>query len=148
LAAFFAAFESGCASSKLVIFLRHPNSFNGDKHKMTDFQEITSTVALAEALKSSDQQPVLFFKHSNTCGISQRAFGEFERYLESPESGKVQNCLIVVQTAREVSNELARQLSIEHESPQAILVSKQQAVWNDSHLALKSETLKAAIEIK
>ncbi len=115
---------------------------------MTDFQEITSTVALAEALKSSDQQPVLFFKHSNTCGISQRAFGEFERYLESPESGKVQNCLIVVQTAREVSNELARQLSIEHESPQAILVSKQQAVWNDSHLALKSETLKAAIEIK
>ncbi|MBL8186822.1 MAG: bacillithiol system redox-active protein YtxJ [Acidobacteria bacterium] len=112
---------------------------------MTDFQELTSTSALAEAIQSSKHQPVLFFKHSLTCGISQRAFGEFERYLQSPESGKVQNYLVVVQTAREVSNELARVLSVEHESPQAILVSAGQAVWNDSHLALKSDALKMAV---
>ncbi|MDX2042279.1 MAG: bacillithiol system redox-active protein YtxJ [Acidobacteriota bacterium] len=115
---------------------------------MTVFQEITSTAALAEALKLSEQQPVLFFKHSNTCGISQRAFGEFERYLESAESARVQNYVVVVQTAREVSNELASVLSIEHESPQAILVSKRQAVWNDSHLALKSDALKTAVGVR
>jgi len=112
---------------------------------MTGFQEITSIPALTEVIKSSERQPALFFKHSLTCGISQRAFGEFERYLQSPESGSVQNYLIVVQTAREVCNELARVLSVEHESPQAILVNGGQAVWNDSHLALKSDALKMAI---
>lgn len=112
---------------------------------MAEFQEINSIAALKDVIQQSDKQPVLFFKHSNTCGISQRAFGEFERYLDSPESLAVRNYVIVVQTAREVSNELARVLSVEHESPQAILVSEGQAVWNDSHLALKSDVLKMAV---
>lgn len=109
------------------------------------YQEIVSTAVLAEMMKLSEQQPVLFFKHSRTCGISQRAFGEFERYLQSPESGQVRNCVIVVQAAREVSNELARLVAIEHESPQAILVRGGRAIWNDSHLALKSKVLEAAV---
>ncbi|HMV47369.1 MAG TPA: bacillithiol system redox-active protein YtxJ [Blastocatellia bacterium] len=110
-----------------------------------NYQEIASTAALAEMMKLSEQQPVLFFKHSRTCGISQRAFGEFERYLQSPESSRVRNCVIIVQTAREVSNELARLVTVEHESPQAILVCDGRAVWNDSHMALKSSVLEAAV---
>jgi len=109
------------------------------------YHEITSTAALTEMMKLSGQQSVLFFKHSNACGISERAFREFERYLQSPESAQVRNCLIVVQTSREASNELARLVAIEHESPQAILVRDGRAVWNDSHLALKSERLKTAV---
>lgn len=110
-----------------------------------NYQEIASTAELAEMLKLSEQEPVLFFKHSRTCGISQRAFGEFERYLQSPESGQVRNCVIIVQTAREVSNELARQLSVQHESPQAILVRDGRAVWKDSHMALKSKAMETAV---
>ncbi len=112
---------------------------------MTNYQEITSTSVLAEVIKLSADQPVLFFKHSNSCGISQRAFGEFQRYLQLPESQSVCNFLVVVQTAREASNELARLLSVQHESPQAILVSGGRAVWSESHLALKSELLKSAV---
>lgn len=112
---------------------------------MTNYQEITSTAALEEILKRSSEQPVLFFKHSNSCGLSQRAFSEFERYLQSPESESVLNFLVVVQTAREVSRELERLLAVQHDSPQAILVREGRAIWNDSHLALKSEKLKSAV---
>lgn len=112
---------------------------------MTNFQQVSSTAALAEAMKLSEQQPVLFFKHSNSCGISQRAFAEFERYLESDESSKVSNYVIIIQTARDASNELARLLGVQHESPQAILVSGKRAIWHDSHLALKSGLLKMAV---
>lgn len=115
---------------------------------MAEFQEINSIAALKDVIQQSDKQPVLFFKHSNTCGISQRAFGEFERYLDSPESLAVRNYVIVVQTAREVSNELARLTAIQHESPQAILVHGGKAVWNDSHMALKTDRLKAAVSLK
>lgn len=115
---------------------------------MTEFQEIVSTAVLTDMMRQSTEKPVLFFKHSNTCGISQRAFGEFERYLQSPESSAVRNCVIVVQTAREVSNELARLTAVQHESPQAILVSGGRVIWNDSHLALKSESLKSVVSRK
>lgn len=132
----------------ISVFPKHDfsNQFNlGARIEKMNYQEIASTAVLAEMMKLSEQQPVLFFKHSRTCGISQRAFGEFERYLQSPESGLVRNCVIVVQIAREVSNELARLVAVEHESPQAILVRSGRAVWNDSHMALKSKVLEAAV---
>lgn len=112
---------------------------------MTNYREITSTESLAEVLELSNDQPILFFKHSNSCGISDRAFREFQRYLQSPESALVHNYVIVVQKARDVSNLLARLVGVEHESPQAILVRSGQAIWNDSHLALKDDRLKIAV---
>jgi bacillithiol system protein YtxJ len=112
---------------------------------MTKYQEIVSTEALVEALASSEQQPVLFFKHSATCGISRRAFAEFQQYLGSPASAVVRNYVIVVQKAGEASNTLARLVEVRHESPQAIIVRNGRAVWNDSHFAIKSEKLVDAV---
>lgn len=113
---------------------------------MAEYQELTSLTALNDLLQTSHQQPVLFFKHSDTCGISSRAFGEFEKYLASEASATVKHALIVVQTAREVSNQLADITGVEHESPQAILVKEGKAVWDESHLNLKAEVLTAAIK--
>ncbi|HKX33583.1 MAG TPA: bacillithiol system redox-active protein YtxJ [Blastocatellia bacterium] len=115
---------------------------------MSTYQEILSTETLQEVLKSSERQPVLFFKHSDTCGISEQAFREFQRYLQSPESAEIGNYVIVVQRAREVSNQLAQLVGIEHESPQAIIVSEGRAIWNDSHRALKSVALVEAVRRK
>ncbi|MCI0339361.1 MAG: bacillithiol system redox-active protein YtxJ [Acidobacteria bacterium] len=112
---------------------------------MTNYQEITTTDMLDEILKSSEQQPILFFKHSKTCGVSSRAFAEFQRYLQSPESAQVRNCLIVIQQARDVSNELARLIGVQHESPQAIIVREGRAVWNESHFTLESGALIEAV---
>lgn len=112
---------------------------------MQKYQEIVSTESLADAMKSSERDTVLFFKHSATCGISGRAFNEFQKYLESPEAAAARNYVIVVQKSREASNELARLVEVEHESPQAIVVRNGRAVWNDSHLAIKSQKLADAV---
>ena len=112
---------------------------------MTKYREIVTTESLAEALESSERQTVLFFKHSATCGISDRAFNEFQKYLESPEGSLARNYVIVVQKSREASNELARLVEVEHESPQAIVVRGGRAIWNDSHFAIKSEKLADAV---
>ncbi|MFN0086725.1 MAG: bacillithiol system redox-active protein YtxJ [Blastocatellia bacterium] len=112
---------------------------------MSEYREITSSEELASALRESEERSVLFFKHSNTCEISDRAFREYRRYIESPESSRASHFLITVQTAREVSRELARVTGVRHESPQAILVRNGKAVWNESHMALRKETLAKAI---
>ncbi len=115
---------------------------------MQKYQEIVSTDALAEAMKSSELETVLFFKHSATCGVSDRAFNEFQKYLEAPEAAATRNYVIVVQKSREASDELARLVGVEHESPQAIVVRDGRAVWNDSHLAIKSERLADAVRVE
>ncbi|MDX2031380.1 MAG: bacillithiol system redox-active protein YtxJ [Blastocatellia bacterium] len=112
---------------------------------MSEYREITTSEELAAALRESEARSVLFFKHSNTCGISDRAFREYRNYLDSPESDRAAHYLITVQTAREVSRELARLTGIVHESPQAILVRNGKAVWSESHLALKKDLLAKAI---
>ena len=78
-------------------------------------------------------------------GVSDRAFNEFQKYLESPEGSLARNYVIVVQKSRDASNELARLVGVEHESPQAIIVRNGRAVWNDSHLAIKSQRLSDAV---
>lgn len=108
-----------------------------------NYREIGSAAGLAEVLQA--RRPVLFFKHSITCGVSTRAFKEFQQYMQAPESILVDNCLIVIQAARDVSSELARLTGVRHESPQAIIVKEGSAVWNESHLALKCETLIEAV---
>lgn len=113
---------------------------------MAEYKELTSLNALNELIQASHQQPVLFFKHSNACPISSRAFGEFQKYLASDASAAVNNALIVVQHAREVSNQLAAITGVEHESPQAILVHGGKAVWDESHLAIKSDRLAEAVD--
>lgn len=112
---------------------------------MNPVQELTDTAQLESLWQASHEKPVLFFKHSMTCPISSRAFSEFQRYLESEASQRVAHALIVVQTARAVSDQLAKLAGIKHESPQAILVRNGQAVWHDSHFELKSQTLAAAV---
>jgi bacillithiol system protein YtxJ len=110
-----------------------------------NYQEIRSLDELAEVLKASERQTVMFFKHSNTCGVSSRAFNEFRKYLQAPEGAQVRNCLIIIQSSRDVSDGLASLTGVRHESPQVIIVSEGLAVWHDSHLAIKSETLIEAV---
>lgn len=112
---------------------------------MANYQDIESINALEALMQASHQQTVMFFKHSNACPVSSRAFGEFRKYLETAAPSDVQHGLIVVQTARAVSNKLEELTGIQHESPQVIIVRDGKPVWEESHFRLKSETLAAAV---
>jgi len=101
--------------------------------------------ALKQALDGSAEQPLLIFKHSLTCPISTRAYQELKRFLQDEKSRQVQCALVIVQTARSVSNEIAARLNIQHESPQAILVKDGRAVWNTSHFNITCQSLTQAL---
>jgi bacillithiol system protein YtxJ len=106
--------------------------------------ELRSIEELNRALEESNNRPVLFFKHSLTCPISARAFNEFKSYLQQADP-RVSTNLITVQTARSVSDEASARLSLEHHSPQAILVRNGREVWNASHFAITANALQDAI---
>jgi bacillithiol system protein YtxJ len=112
---------------------------------MTDnLRELTKIEELEDLLVQSKDHPVLIFKHSLTCPISSDAFEEFQRYLCNPAAG-ISYSVITVQNSRDVSDEAARKLGIEHESPQAILVVNGSGIWSASHFRITSEAIHAAI---
>ena len=111
---------------------------------MDILKELRTIEELNQTLEQSSERPVLLFKHSLTCPISARAFGEFKSFLEQADS-HVSYRLITVQTARAVSNEVAARLNVEHESPQAILVRDGREVWNASHFAINVSALAHAV---
>ncbi|KAF0248256.1 MAG: proteinral stress protein [bacterium] len=103
--------------------------------------EITSLTELENIIAQSDKRKQLIFKHSNACPISSAAFDEMQGYLENNPAKDVDYSLIVVQVARNVSNEVAAKLNVEHESPQAILVHNGKAIWNQSHRKITQSSL-------
>jgi len=89
-------------------------------------------------MTTSRERPVVVFKHSNACPISSRAYREMEQ-LENVN-------LIEVQTARELSREVANVTGIEHETPQVIVLRDGKAVWNASHFDVSAGAVTKALE--
>lgn len=78
-------------------------------------------------------------KHSLTCPISHAAYKEYEKYAN--ENQNVPTYFLAVQDSRPLSNEIAERFEIKHESPQAILFSNGQPVWNASHWKITNKAL-------
>jgi bacillithiol system protein YtxJ len=104
----------------------------------TSFRTVTDISALDELLARSQTAPVVLFKHSSTCSISADVYREVAQY-----KGEV--FLVVVQTARPLSNEIAARTGIRHESPQAIVLRHGRAVWRESHYDITADGLSRAV---
>ena len=83
---------------------------------------------------------ILLLKHSTACPISAEALREFSLFCRNPKRNIT--CLMVkVIQSRQLSNDLAEQLHIIHQSPQIILIHNQLVVWNDSHWNITYERI-------
>jgi monothiol bacilliredoxin len=97
---------------------------------------------LARAFQESEKQPVLFYKHSNTCGTSMFSRREVQAVVET-YSGPVYE--IVVQSARHVSNQISSDLGVRHHSPQVLIVRNRRAVYHRSHGSINRDKIVRAL---
>lgn len=103
------------------------------------FFKIDDRETLDKLITDSKTKPIVIFKHSNSCGISSKAYREMEK-LENQVN------LLEVQSARDVSRELADLTGIRHETPQVIVLKDGKAVWNASHFDVKAGAVIQALE--
>src|SRR5215210_730320 len=99
-----------------------------------EFVPVKDAAALEGLFARSQVAPVVLFKHSTTCPISARAYREMSRLNDAPEVA-----LIVVQTARPVSDEVAQRTGVRHESPQAFVLRDGKVVWSASHFDITAD---------
>jgi bacillithiol system protein YtxJ len=106
------------------------------------FNAVTDAATLEELFARSKDAPVVLFKHSTTCPISARAHRQMSQ-LSRDAVGDV--ALVVVQTARPVSEEIARRTGVVHHSPQAIILRGGKAVWDASHFDITTDAVERAV---
>lgn len=102
------------------------------------FIEIDDLESLDRFVANLNGSAGVLFKHSNTCGVSSRAYGEVAK-LELPIG------IVVVQAARSVSDEVEKRWQVIHETPQVLIIKDGKAVWNASHFQVKAEDVAAAV---
>lgn len=86
-----------------------------------------------ELVELSQQQVVYIFKHSSRCGISSMVLRRFEKQLSER---KATYFYLHIQDVRSLSNWLAQELGVRHESPQLIVLKEGKVLAHASHYDL------------
>ena len=114
---------------------------------MTKYQEINSIQEWDRVFQQSSGQKTVIFKHSTTCPVSARAWCEVQNFIRD-DSSDVLVAMVKVIESRPVSNQIAKDLGVEHQSPQAIVLSNKKVQWHASHGAITQECIKEGITLE
>ena len=105
---------------------------NGNQKQAVNWTELTASQELHTLIEASHKVPQLIFKHSMTCGVS----GMTKRRFEAEAGNYVEQFafhLLVIQKNRELSNQVAVQLQVRHESPQVLIIKNGVVKAHASH---------------
>lgn len=109
---------------------------------MIPWKILNSDIDLENAVQVSHNEDVLIFKHSTTCSISMIAKARLE---SSWDISDVQPFYVDVKTHRAISLKIAELFSVEHESPQLLLIRKGECIYDASHLDIAVDELKESL---
>jgi monothiol bacilliredoxin len=87
---------------------------------------------LEELRNDSKEKAVLIFKHSTRCSISSMAKNRLESDWDISEE-EVMPVYLDLIAHRSISNQIAEEFNIMHESPQVILLKNGHSIYNASH---------------
>ena len=86
-----------------------------------------------DLLDESMNESVFLFKHSTRCGVSSMVLNRFDKQMQ--ERSKKYYFLNILSN-RDLSNWIADELNIRHESPQLIVLKGAKVIAYDSHYNL------------
>lgn len=105
---------------------------------------LNSLEQLPSIAAASNHRPQVLFKHSTRCSISSMALN---RLLDLGDDfyEKVDFHYLDLIAYREVSNAIAEQFHVFHESPQVILLKNGEVTYDASHMEVSASQLKSEI---
>jgi len=123
--------------------------FNSSDSKDTSsgnvqWNDLTEIKQLDEIAEASAETPVIIFKHSTRCSISRMALKQFERDYNI-EAGKAKPYFLDLLEHRDISNEIASRFTVQHQSPQVIIVKDGAAIYNASHSDIDAGVVKGKV---
>ena len=104
-----------------------------------NFNELNTNEQFEQFSAEQKTHPVLLFKHSTTCPISADVFSEVSRF-------NGEKYLLIVQSARPISNLIAEKTGIRHESPQALVFFNDRIIYHASHYDVTATDIQKAFD--
>jgi len=104
--------------------------------------ELTTEEETEKIKTISITKPVVIFKHSARCSISNMAKNRLERI---PDQGNALFYHLDVLRYRAISNNIAGAYHVHHESPQVLLITKGECVYEESHNGITVQDLEEEI---
>jgi bacillithiol system protein YtxJ len=113
---------------------------------MLHWKTLTSNQDVDAIIARSKDIPCLIFKHSTRCSISSIAKMRLEDdWGFAPEA--VEPYYLDLITYKPVSQHIAEVFSVHHESPQVLLISDGECIYDASHLDISVEELQESLSI-
>ena len=106
-----------------------------------NWKDLSTISDLNYAISSSENGLVVLFKHSTRCSISGMALKMLEMGWDSSLEG-VEAYYLDLLNHRDVSNSIAEQLSIEHQSPQLLVLHQGKVLGISNHSDISAEEVK------
>lgn len=91
------------------------------------------------------RQTAVILKHSTRCPVSAAAKREFETFAANYHDMDGLYIVDVIQQ-RHISQAIAEQTGIRHESPQLLIVRSGTVVWNASHWSITKEAIQKELK--
>lgn len=104
---------------------------------------ITDLTELDRIKSESFKHNVLLFKHSTSCSISLTALNRLERNWKDEDSEKLSPFYLDLLNHRHVSNAIADEYDIEHQSPQVLVIKDGKCIYTETHYGISYEDLMA-----
>ncbi len=118
------------------------NIFNSDDQQHSSnisWVHLEDLGQLKDIVVESENKPVLIFKHSTRCSVSRMALRQFEN--EFLDQSKITPYFLDLLEHRDVSNAIAEQFGVLHQSPQVILLRNGKVLYDASHSSIDAEDL-------
>lgn len=107
-----------------------------------NWNPITDENDISQIIKKSFQNPQVIFKHSTRCSISSMAKSRLERSF--PPDNTDFNFLDLIKL-RNISNFIAEEFNVQHESPQVLLIVNGKCKYHESHNGIDMEEIEKNI---
>ena len=99
---------------------------------------------LEEIKKNSGSRPQVIFKHSIRCSVSSMARSRLDRN-EFPKG--IDFYFLDIVNHRSISNKIAADFHVRHESPQVLLIKEGECVYDESHSGIDMDEIRANASI-
>jgi bacillithiol system protein YtxJ len=91
---------------------------------------------LNQIIEESADANILIFKHSTRCNISRATLDRLERNWKDVEVPNLKLYFLDLLAYRNVSNAIAEQFHVEHQSPQVLIIRNGKSVYDNSHYGI------------
>src|SRR5665213_415553 len=96
-------------------------------------------------IADSNLIPQIIFKHSTRCGTSSMVKNRLDR-KEAPTG--INFYLLDLIRHRNISNKIASEFGVTHQSPQVLVINHGECIYNESHSGIIFDEIEAAVKVK